>query len=203
MPYTTLTPGSTITSSWANANVRDQVVTPFATAAARTSAITSPVEGMVTYRADADVVEFYDGTSWRPMPGQYIGETTTTTGDVTQAAAANQVLISTTFTAVNNARYRIVFETTYKFSVGNGCILTLRHAAGSSVSTASTGVGAREIMPVSTAQHTPISFARSFVAAASGTYTVGVSANFYTGSGSLFWAANAGSEMKLMVEAAA
>lgn len=64
MPYTTSVAGTTITASWANANVRDQVVTPFATAAARSSAITSPVEGMLSFRTDADAFEFYNATAW-------------------------------------------------------------------------------------------------------------------------------------------
>lgn len=64
MPYTTLVAGTTITASWANASVRDQSVTPFATAAARTSAITSPVTGMLSHRADGFAFEGYDGTGW-------------------------------------------------------------------------------------------------------------------------------------------
>lgn len=64
MPYTTNVAGTTITAAWANANVRDQVVTPFSTASARTSAITSPTEGMVTYQQDVNTLEFYDGTGW-------------------------------------------------------------------------------------------------------------------------------------------
>lgn len=64
MPYTTVVTGTTITAAWSNANVRDQVVTPFASAAARTSAITSPVEGMVSYLADVDTLEVYNGSSW-------------------------------------------------------------------------------------------------------------------------------------------
>lgn len=67
MPYTTLVPGTTITSAWANASVRDQVVTPFATAAARTSAISSPVTGMLSYRTDGVVFEGYDGVAWVPV----------------------------------------------------------------------------------------------------------------------------------------
>ena len=66
MPYTTLVAGTTITSAWANASVRDQVVTPFATAAARTSAVTAPVTGMLSYRTDGPVFEGYDGVSWVP-----------------------------------------------------------------------------------------------------------------------------------------
>jgi hypothetical protein len=76
MPYTTLVPGTTITASWANANVRDQVVTPFATAATRASAVTSPVTGMTTHRADLGSLgglECYTTTgSWAPAGAQLI-----------------------------------------------------------------------------------------------------------------------------------
>lgn len=68
MPYTTLVAGTTITASWANASVRDQVVTPFASASARTSAITSPVEGMLSYQADVDLFYYYDGSAWVVIP---------------------------------------------------------------------------------------------------------------------------------------
>jgi hypothetical protein len=67
VPYTTNVPGTTITASWGNTNVRDQVVTPFASASARSSAITSPVEGMISYRSDEKVFEGYNATSWLPV----------------------------------------------------------------------------------------------------------------------------------------
>lgn len=76
MPYTTNVAGTTITASWGNANVRDQVVTPFASASARTSAITSPVEGMLSYRSDEKVFEGYNGTSWLPAGWIPIASTT-------------------------------------------------------------------------------------------------------------------------------
>lgn len=69
MPYTTLVAGTTITSSWANGNVRDQVVTPFANSAARTSAISAPVAGMVSYITGTKRLEVYDGAAWVPVPG--------------------------------------------------------------------------------------------------------------------------------------
>lgn len=64
MPYTTAVPGTTITSAYANANIRDQVVTPFASASARTSAIVSPVDGMLSSLTDSDSLWYYDGTAW-------------------------------------------------------------------------------------------------------------------------------------------
>jgi hypothetical protein len=40
----------------------------FASASARAATITSPVEGMVTWRQDANVLEVYDGASWVTPP---------------------------------------------------------------------------------------------------------------------------------------
>lgn len=62
--FLTFTDGSILTAAQVNGYLMKQAVMYFATAAARSSAITSPEEGMVTYRADSDVIEYYNGTSW-------------------------------------------------------------------------------------------------------------------------------------------
>lgn len=68
MPYTTVVPGTAITASWANANVRDQVITPFASESARDSAITSPIEGMSTY-IGSDTTMWLHDSLWKPYAG--------------------------------------------------------------------------------------------------------------------------------------
>lgn len=65
--FLTFTDGQVLTAAQVNGYLMKQAVMYFATAAARSSAITSPEEGMVTYRADGDVLEFYNGTSWIGM----------------------------------------------------------------------------------------------------------------------------------------
>jgi len=64
VPYTTIVAGTTIAASWANANVRDQVITPFANTSARDSSIGSPVEGMCCYITGSDVLQVYNGANW-------------------------------------------------------------------------------------------------------------------------------------------
>jgi hypothetical protein len=79
VPYSTVVPGTTITAAYANANIRDQNVTPFATAAARASAVTSPVQGMLSYRNDLGSgggFEHYNGAAWVPAATQLISSTT-------------------------------------------------------------------------------------------------------------------------------
>lgn len=63
--YTDLTvvAGNTIQAAWGNL-VRDSVVNAFASRAARNSAISSPVEGMVAYITGDNILTVYDGTNW-------------------------------------------------------------------------------------------------------------------------------------------
>jgi hypothetical protein len=76
--YTTVVAGTTITASWGN-NVRDGLVSGFASASARASAVTAPITGMYTYRADLGTnggYEGYTGSAWAPYQAQLIAKTT-------------------------------------------------------------------------------------------------------------------------------
>lgn len=53
-----------LTSSDVNTYLMQQSVMVFDSAAARTSAIAVPSEGMVSYLKDLNRVQFYDGTQW-------------------------------------------------------------------------------------------------------------------------------------------
>lgn len=114
MPYTTVVAGTTITAAWGNANVRDQVVTPFATASARTSAVSSPVSGMVSTRTDVGIVEAYDSTAWQPV-GYYpawLYVRKTADQSVTSSTTLvddNQLLLSVAANAVYEMRMFIIY----------------------------------------------------------------------------------------------
>jgi hypothetical protein len=58
------TTGDVLTAADANGYLASQVVMVFASDAARTSAITSPQEGMISFRKDADALEYYSGAAW-------------------------------------------------------------------------------------------------------------------------------------------
>lgn len=53
-----------LTAADVNDYLMDQAVMVFANAAGRSGAILSPTEGMLTYRSDDNVFEFYNGSSW-------------------------------------------------------------------------------------------------------------------------------------------
>lgn len=63
----TFSAGAVLTAAEVNTYLMEQSVMVFGGTAARSSAIPTPSEGMVTYRSDADVVEYYSGTSWNSV----------------------------------------------------------------------------------------------------------------------------------------
>lgn len=56
--------GDILTASDVNTYLMQQAVMVFADASARSTAITAPSEGMVTYLTGTDAIEYYDGSSW-------------------------------------------------------------------------------------------------------------------------------------------
>ena len=111
--YKVFTNGSTLQASELNENLMQQSVAVFSNAAARTAAITSPLEGQVTWLEDQNILSIYDGSSWKTSlaaTGSILqvvsaqtstGTTTTsTTGintalsvNITPRSASNRILI--------------------------------------------------------------------------------------------------------------
>jgi hypothetical protein len=67
MAYKDFTNGSVLPASDVNTYLMDQMVMTFANSTARTTAITTPVAGMITYLADTDTFEYWDGTEYKSL----------------------------------------------------------------------------------------------------------------------------------------
>lgn len=65
--YKAFTDGSVLTAADVNTYLNEQSVMAFATAAARTTAITAPTEGMVTYLLDTNSLYYYTGSAWQGL----------------------------------------------------------------------------------------------------------------------------------------
>ena len=77
MPFKTWAVGEEVLAADFNSYVQRQTVATFANAAARTAAITAPSEGMLTYLADFDSLELWNGTAWRAIRyGSSVAQTT-------------------------------------------------------------------------------------------------------------------------------
>ena len=78
--YKEFTTGDVLTAADANGYLASQVVMVFASAAARTSAIASPQEGMISYLKDTNSTEYYSGSAWVAIGGS--ASPLTTKGDL-------------------------------------------------------------------------------------------------------------------------
>jgi len=67
--YKEFSTGDVLTAADANGYLASQVVMVFASAAARTSAIASPQEGMISYLKDTNATEYYSGSAWVALGG--------------------------------------------------------------------------------------------------------------------------------------
>jgi len=77
--YNLFTTGSVLTAAQVNNYLQEQAVMRFASSAARTSALSAVLaEGMMSYLADTNAVEVYDGTNWVSVGS---------TGDITGVTA--------------------------------------------------------------------------------------------------------------------
>jgi hypothetical protein len=78
--YKVFTNGSVLQASEINDNLMRQSVMVFSNAAARTAAITSPLEGMLTWLEDVNRYESYNGTAWvSPFGSTLLGSSSFTT----------------------------------------------------------------------------------------------------------------------------
>jgi hypothetical protein len=72
--------GDVLSAAAANGYLASQTVMVFADAAARTAAITTPYEGMMSYLKDTNATEYYSGSAWVALGGS--ASPLTTKGDL-------------------------------------------------------------------------------------------------------------------------
>lgn len=92
MAYKTFANGYPLTASELNNYLMNQSVISFASSAARASAITSPVEGMLTYLEDTNSYEGWNGSAWTDIndnTGAIAKSLLTTAGDTIYATGAS------------------------------------------------------------------------------------------------------------------
>jgi hypothetical protein len=71
--YKVFTNGSVLQASEVNDNLMNQSVIVFSNSTARSSAITSPIEGMVTYLEDTNTYQFWNGSAWTNLVSSTVG----------------------------------------------------------------------------------------------------------------------------------
>jgi len=112
MPRKTFVAGDVLQASEVNSFLMNQAVMTFATAAARNTAITLPLDGMVTYLEDSKTYETYNGAAWVPFT-----DITRTSGVSLTTPSAGQKLVFNGTDWVNLTGY-VYVDTVYFTSSG-------------------------------------------------------------------------------------
>lgn len=73
MAYKVFTNGSVLNASDLNDYLMNQSVMTFSSSTARASAITSPIEGMLTWLQDVNRYQYYNGTAWQDLTDEPTG----------------------------------------------------------------------------------------------------------------------------------
>jgi hypothetical protein len=127
--FKTFATGDVLTSGDTNGYLMQGVLV-FASAAARTSAITSPQEGQMSYLKDTNSTEYYSGSAWTPVAGA--------------SSSGLTFISSTTFTNSTGANIDNIFSSSYENylvilddlnSVGGGGYLAMQFRYGTTTLT--------------------------------------------------------------------
>jgi hypothetical protein len=122
--FKTFTTGEVLTAADVNGYLMQGVLV-FASAAARTSAITSPQEGQYSFLKDTNALEYYDGAAWVGAPvGDITGITTGTDSGLSGGVTSGTAIL----------RLKLEFDaetgTTYTLVAGNlNQLVTLNNAS--------------------------------------------------------------------------
>ena len=95
MAYKVFTNGSVLPASDLNDFLMRQSVMVFSSSTARTSAITGPTEGMLSYLEDTNRFQFYNGTAWQDLSDEATGWRDVSTSQAITAADLGTTIRST------------------------------------------------------------------------------------------------------------
>jgi hypothetical protein len=109
--YKVFTNGSTLQASEINENLMRQATAVFSNAAARTAAITSPVEGQLTYLEDTNQYASWNGSAWVSP----FGTTLIVSQDFTSTSS---LVVNDVFTSEFDS-YQILFDFTSAGAAGD------------------------------------------------------------------------------------
>ena len=144
--YKLFNTGDVLTAAQVNTYLQEQVVMVFASAAARTTALSGVLaEGMVTYLKDTDALEIYSGSAWVGYGSGDITGVTAGTG-ISGGGTSGTVTITNSMATAIDAKGDLVAgtgsDTFARLAVGtNGQVLTADSTASTGLKWATAGGG--------------------------------------------------------------
>lgn len=131
--FKTFATGDILTAADTNGYLMSQTVMVFADSAARTTAITSPQQGMITFLKGTNSTEYYNGTAWTAISGG------SSAGKVLQVVSATYSTQATT-TSATYADTGLTASITPSSSTSKVLVLASQNAALTNSTQAWTGL---------------------------------------------------------------
>jgi hypothetical protein len=183
--YSIVVAGTVITASRENQYVSRQVVTRFATDAARTSAIsTDAEEGMLSYNEDTDLYKSYEAAGWRQLPGQLIRRGNRASSSSTTTTTEIGVLRVDDIPIVSGVVYLISTSPVYLLGNTNDTIsLRVRVSTTGAAATTDTQVGNALQLKTDAGQPPSAVFSSHYTAGTTGNLSMLVTVQRTSGSG--------------------
>jgi hypothetical protein len=141
MAYTVFANGNVLNASQLNDNLMNQSVIVFSSDLARNSAIPAPLEGMVTYLEDVDLITIYSGGKWRDSLSPIGGVLQVVTGSTTTQTSSSSTSYSDT---------TLQATITPKSEWSNILVLVSQNGIVKSAGNLGNGVNLRILMPDAT-----------------------------------------------------
>ena len=118
--YKLFSTGDVLSASDVNTYLQQQTVMVFASAAARTSALTSVLsEGMLSYLKDTDAVEKYTGSAWTSVGGgggkvlQVVSAVSTTQTTIASTTLTDTTVTATITPTLNTSKILVLISAEY------------------------------------------------------------------------------------------
>jgi hypothetical protein len=130
MAYKVFANGFTLNASELNTYLMNQSVMVFADSAARSTALTAPTEGMVTYLESTNALEFYNGTTWA-----IVGQDTTLTGVLITSPREKTTLLASSAGGTINFDQITQADLFYTSNAGGNWTLNVKGNGSTSLNT--------------------------------------------------------------------
>lgn len=166
--------------------MENKLVQRFLSAVDRTTRNATPNEGELSFLADTDAFEWYNGTAWVPLSKGWVTDGTRV---VSSAGFTTTELItdSVTFTSLGTSiKYKLNYFGNCQSSVGNDAVsIRLRYQAGPTLTNVGTQFDISEFTMPTIVRSFPVVRSKVVTGIAAGQTTIGVGMVRVTGTGTL------------------